>query len=371
VSLILIMEDSRAMAEAAREKLKEAGHEAVVCFGATDGLSACLEHRPALVLSEYYLQDGTGLDFMRKMDKLESPPPVIMVTGCGQEEVAAEAMSLGALAYRLKTGAYLDELPQLVDRHLSEWKERQSRKEKEQLQRRLESQNELAGWLAHNFKNILAASIGYLNLVDLNNPGQNRAKQLEYLTDSRKSQESAIHLLEQLIRLTEADKGDAEMITVGEVVDEAWDTAKSKVLTATAENYPQRLEETRARIDKVIFLNSTRRLEPLNIVRADLSSILEALLQNALEATLSTEEPRILVAGELKDRLSLIVKDNGRGMSENVLRHALEPLFSTKGEVGVGLSLSLVSSLVLRHGGELKIDSKPGLGTTVSLEFHL
>jgi len=172
--------------------------------------------------------------------------------------------------------------------------------------------------------------------------------------------------------LTDGEKGDTELTVVGEVVESAWESIKSKVLTATEANYPERLKEVRDRIDQVIFLNSTRRLGPLNTVRADLSSILEALLQNSLEAVLATAEPRILAAGEMNgDKLTLMVKDNGRGMSDNVLKHALEPLFSTKGEVGVGLSLSLVSSLVIRHGGDLKIDSSPGAGTTVSFDFYL
>ncbi len=188
VNLILIMEDSRAMAEAAREKLKSAGYEAVACYGASEGLSACLEHKPDLVVTEYFLQDGTGLDFLRKMTRLDSPPPVVMVTGCGREELAAEVMSLGAMTYQVKNEEYLDQLPDLVGRSLEVWQEIQGQKEKDQLKRRLESQNELAGWLAHNFKNILAASIGYLNLIDFNNPGQDRARQREYLDDSRQSQ---------------------------------------------------------------------------------------------------------------------------------------------------------------------------------------
>jgi signal transduction histidine kinase len=101
---------------------------------------------------------------------------------------------------------------------------------------------------------------------------------------------------------------------------------------------------------------------------------MEALIQNSLEAVLAVDDPRILATGELTaggSRLELTIKDNGRGMSENVLKHALEPLFSTKGEVGVGLSLSLVSSLLNRHGGGLNIISAPGAGASVKIFFPL
>ncbi|MDR1043643.1 MAG: hybrid sensor histidine kinase/response regulator [Candidatus Adiutrix sp.] len=374
MSLILIIEDSPAMAEAAREALKTAGYDAACALTVAEGLICCQERRPDLIFTEYYLQDGSGLTFLEKVAKVDPCPPVVMATGCGREEIAAQAMALGAWTYLVKTEAYLRELPDLVRRFLGEWAARQAAKEKELLQRRMDSQNELAGWLAHNFKNILAASIGYLNLIDLHNPGQSLEKRLDYLRDSRKSQETALTLLEQLIRLTDAEAGEAERIIVAEVVDEAWEMVKSKVLVTTEDQYPERLEETKAGIGQVLFLNSARRLEPLNMVRADLSSIMEALLQNALEAVLgnSGQVARILVQAEMNQRsLEIMVGDNGRGMSEKIVNHAREPLFSTKGEVGVGLGLSLVSSLVLRHGGDLKLDSTPGSGTVVRLNFPL
>jgi signal transduction histidine kinase len=159
---------------------------------------------------------------------------------------------------------------------------------------------------------------------------------------------------------------------VAEVADEAWEMVKSKVLTMAQNQTPEKMEEIKTQIGRMVFLNSVRRLPPLNMVRADLDSIMEALLQNALEAVLTGSDPRIVVLGEKDgDRLELTVRDNGRGMSENVLKHAREPFFSTKGEVGVGLSLSLVSSLVIRHGGELSLQSVPGAGTTAKVTFSL
>lgn len=374
MSLILILEDSRIMAEAVVEALSSAGHEAVYCLTATEALSLCQELRPDLVLAELHLSEGSGLEFLEKLGRLSlsSPPPVLMVTGCGREESAARAMALGAWDYRLKTEAYLSELPGQVGRVLGEWAARQAKREKDRLRRRLEAQNELAGWLAHNFKNILAASIGYLNLIDLKNPDQARERQIEFLTESRRSQESAVGLLEQLIRMTEAEAGESERTIVAEVADQAWAKAKAKILSGTAAQYPDQVETVRAGLERVVFMNSARRLEPVHAVRADLGSMLEALLQNALEAVLTAEDPRVLVLAEKNgEDLEITVKDNGRGMSESVLRHALEPFFSTKGEVGVGLSLSLVSSLLMRHGGDIKLRSAPGAGSTVKISLPL
>jgi C4-dicarboxylate-specific signal transduction histidine kinase len=119
-------------------------------------------------------------------------------------------------------------------------------------------------------------------------------------------------------------------------------------------------------------MNAVRRLPPITFVRSDLTAVFISLLQNSLEAVLNMDDPRILVAGEAQNQhLELTIRDNGRGMSAEVARQAREPLFSTKGEVGVGLGLSLADALVERHGGSLEIKSEPGAGATVRITLPL
>jgi PAS domain S-box-containing protein len=62
----------------------------------------------------------------------------------------------------------------------------------------------------------------------------------------------------------------------------------------------------------------------------------------------------------------LLVRDTGTGMSEETLRYAFEPLFTTKNN-GTGLGLAVTHQVVRRHGGEIFIESTPGTGTT----FHV
>jgi CheY-like chemotaxis protein len=63
------------------------------------------------------------------------------------------------------------------------------------------------------------------------------------------------------------------------------------------------------------------------------------------------------------------VADTGLGMSDEVRRRCLEPFFSTKGQQGSGLGLSLVNAIVERHGGTLAVESRPGAGTTIVMCF--
>jgi CheY-like chemotaxis protein len=69
------------------------------------------------------------------------------------------------------------------------------------------------------------------------------------------------------------------------------------------------------------------------------------------------------------DATLLAVQDTGAGMTEHVLEEALEPFFTTKGTRGTGLGLSEVYGITRRQGGNLELESWPGVGTTVLLRF--
>ncbi|HVP36396.1 MAG TPA: ATP-binding protein, partial [Terriglobales bacterium] len=64
--------------------------------------------------------------------------------------------------------------------------------------------------------------------------------------------------------------------------------------------------------------------------------------------------------------VSLKIKDNGVGMSEEVMNKLFTPFFTTK-EKGTGLGLSTVKKIVQAHKGEIEVESKLGKGTTVTI----
>jgi signal transduction histidine kinase/ActR/RegA family two-component response regulator len=69
------------------------------------------------------------------------------------------------------------------------------------------------------------------------------------------------------------------------------------------------------------------------------------------------------------DRVQIEVTDTGVGMDEVTRRRCLEPFYTTKGERGTGLGLSMVYGMIERHSAELEIESAPSRGTTVRLTF--
>ncbi|MEM9666632.1 MAG: ATP-binding protein [Bacteroidota bacterium] len=67
--------------------------------------------------------------------------------------------------------------------------------------------------------------------------------------------------------------------------------------------------------------------------------------------------------------LCLSVQDTGIGMTPEVQRRLFDPLFTTKGESGNGMGLSVSKGILREHGGAITVESIPGHGTTFHLIF--
>jgi len=107
---------------------------------------------------------------------------------------------------------------------------------------------------------------------------------------------------------------------------------------------------------------------------ADRIQVIAALMEvvrNALEAAPEGTEVTIAIEPE-DDGLTVTVTDEGLGMTDEILRQAVIPFFSTRrpGE-HPGIGLSMVEGCVRRHGGSLSLTSRRGTGTRARLWFPL
>ncbi|MDR0354133.1 MAG: hybrid sensor histidine kinase/response regulator [Deltaproteobacteria bacterium] len=369
MAVILIVERNKVTGDYVAATLARAGHQTLTTSTETEALAMFQERQPDVVLINYYLSEGNGLKLLETVKRMAPRSLTAVTTGLGSEDLARRAMSLGAFDYIVKGRKYFQDLPQIVEDLLARQAEREADLRKDRQKSRLAAQAELAGWIDHNFRNILSAVSGSLRLVDFQDPEQTQEKRQEYLSDGLASLDSAMKLLENLSRLNaEGSQEDERNVMVSAVVDEAWASVKDKLLSGAAEDFSVSPKV----LNNLSFSNETRDLGPQKVVCQDLLTILEALLKNALEAVGQTPEPRIAVrAGRRDDHLWVSVVDNGRGMDERVKRHAFEPLFSTKGQVGVGLSLTTVLALVTRRLGEVAVQSSPGRGCQIEFSYRV
>ena len=130
---ILLVDDSEHDQLAHRRALRESGHNIATAQTLATGLAFVAEHGPDVVLLDYNLPDGNGLEFLRGLNEQahDLAPTVVMLTGSGDERVAVDAMKAGANDYLIKdvTGGHLRLLPAVVERALRERAERVARRE--------------------------------------------------------------------------------------------------------------------------------------------------------------------------------------------------------------------------------------------------
>ena len=99
----------------------------------------------------------------------------------------------------------------------------------------------------------------------------------------------------------------------------------------------------------------------------DLSLHILDIAENSIAAEAKRIEIRI-EEDQAKDVLAIEIKDDGNGMDEEMRRKVLDPFFTTRTTRKVGLGLPLLAQASRESEGTIEIDSKPGQGTTVTVE---
>ena len=118
----------------------------------------------------------------------------------------------------------------------------------------------------------------------------------------------------------------------------------------------------------------------VEVVPQDLGRVVLNMVSNACHATdekrrsgvksyMPTLEMSTRVAAE---RLQIVVRDNGHGIPDHVVDKIFNPFFTTKPtDKGTGLGLALSNDIVREHGGQIRVDTKPGEFTEMTVEIPL
>jgi signal transduction histidine kinase len=320
---------------------------------AADGLLRLAKNPFSLLLLDYGLQDTDGLSVLQDLAKKFPRLPTILVTGGGSEEVAAEAMKLGAYDYVVKDPNYALLLPLVVrdalERH---WLREENQRLQEEIRRRerLLTVNVLSAGLAHNIRNPLVTIQTFLEMLpeQLHDPEFLGQYRVQALLDVKR----IAGLVEELVRYARADAPRVEATDVGEALQTA-----GSFLSHESELRGVQLDvEARGNLS----------------LRADFQELMEAftaVLMNALQACKSGGHVRAEAREEGK-RIRVAISDTGVGISKDSLPHVFDPFFTThEPNEGVGLGLTIARAIVERHGGRISIESCPEGGTRVVIEL--
>ena len=116
--LVLVIDDDDALRQICLDMLTARGYRTLGAASVGEGLRVFGEKRPAAVLLDLKLPDGTGLDVLRELQRRSPVTPVVVVSGYGSVTDAVEAMRLGAAEYIEKPLAR-ERLYDVLDRALA------------------------------------------------------------------------------------------------------------------------------------------------------------------------------------------------------------------------------------------------------------
>lgn len=227
-------------------------------------------------------------------------------------------------------------------------------------QERLRAFNEMAGGIVHDFNNALMSVIGYSDLL-LHDPESldDKALVTDYLRTMNTAGRDAAHVVGRL----------REFYRPKEITDVFDSVALNDLIEQAVLLTQPKWREQALASGRTIDINlELEKIPPIAGNAAELRETLTNLIFNACDAM-----PRggtiTLRTRRSDEKVVFEVIDTGTGMSEEVRLRCLEPFFSTKGEQGTGLGLSMVFGIIKRHEGELAIESAPERGTTFRICF--
>ncbi|MFW6170323.1 MAG: ATP-binding protein [Planctomycetota bacterium] len=329
----------------------ESGEEALACIQTN-----C----PDILLLDHKLPGMSGLEVLSNIqpDEDKDAPLVIMITAYASIEIAVTATKRGAydfLAKPFTPGELRNVLGKAAGRVVLERHARRLAEEKRRVR------FEFIRMLGHELKAPLAAVEGYLDMLDRRSLGPNLDPYQTCIERSRLRLEGMSKLIIDLLDLTRIESGqgkrDLTDVNLKETLDDAVElasvSARSRDITVAAEcDGPLAMRADRGEIDMV----------------------LNNLLSNAVKYNRHGGRVHANIRQQ-DDYVILRVSDTGIGMSpEN-----LEKLFGefvriknrdTRHILGSGLGLSIVRKIAQLYGGDVRVESELGVGSTFTVRLQ-
>ncbi|MBX3026671.1 PAS domain-containing protein [bacterium] len=218
---------------------------------------------------------------------------------------------------------------------------------------RLHTMGEMAASLAHEVNQPLGAIANYAQGCR------------NHLVAGRVDQAELLHTVEAIareaLRAGEITRRVRELLRKEEA-PRAWADA-AEIIRAALEI----VAATARRHDVALTVGSDMPALPVFVDRIQIEQVVVNLMLNAVDATRSAPEPRLVEvrATIADDVVEVAVGDNGSGIDPAVADRIFDPFLTTK-PGGLGMGLAISRSIVIAHGGTLWHTPNPGGGTT----FH-
>lgn len=233
---------------------------------------------------------------------------------------------------------------------------------KEEAENANRAKSEFLANMSHELRTPMNAILGFSEAMQLEIFGKLTPTYKDYAENIHSSAEHLLSLINDLLDLSKVEAGKFELeieeVDIGDLTEEI-----------------HKLMEPKLAAGRLQLINAIPTGFPhLDADRRALKQMLLNLVSNAIKFTPAQGHIEIGAKLEANGDLRLGVADTGIGIAPNDVKTVMEPFGQVKNGLkevppGTGLGLPLTRSLIERHGGELRLHSIPGEGTTVELIF--
>lgn len=390
---VLIVDDEKSIRITLSAFLVNEGYDVDVAEDFESALAILGQKEIDVVISDIVMPRVSGVTLLKRIKETAPNVKVIMMTGEPTLETAVEAVRAGASDYLTKPVGkpailhsvanaarfraledekrlleaqnleYQNNLAELVDQRTQELQKALTTLQKAQKQliqqERMSALGQMASGIAHDFNNVLMPITGFSEIL-LEDPHalDDREEALHMLRMIKTCGDDARHIVRRLRLIYKEEESDYTMMDLAEVLE--------SVVSLTM---PKWKEEMNA---KGVNIEIETEFEEHSPIKGNISELREALTNlifNAVDALPEGGTITLRLLAQGKGGVVLEVSDNGIGMDSETLSRCMEPFFTSKGEQGSGLGLSMVHGVVQRHGGSMDVNSESGVGTTVRMCF--
>ena len=220
--------------------------------------------------------------------------------------------------------------------------------------RKLESLGVLAGGIAHDFNNFLTVVQGNVEIAKMRLDPEEPVQAI--LDQTASACQRAVFLSSQLLTFAKGGAPVRRLVSVSKLVIDAAQLARAGAQTSIQVSVADDLrfaEVDPSQIAQVlhnILLNARQAMPEAGII--------EIHAENAILKDAPGPDPLVRIS----------IRDYGCGIPADVLSRIFDPYFSTK-PGGNGLGLATAYAIIAKHGGNISVESKPGNGTTFTIDL--